>query len=89
VNDDARSPLAKRKKLSEARRGASRLKVGVVASEVERESDEDADAEDGVGSGTQSRDDSSADGDESGAFDLDEDFLVGELEEEGEEEDGG
>ncbi|KIJ57127.1 hypothetical protein M422DRAFT_198518 [Sphaerobolus stellatus SS14] len=90
--DDARSPLAKRKKISEARRGASGLKVGIVAEDVDRNTeDEISSQEDTGGSAMQSRDEQgSSDAEESGAggFD-DDDFLAGELEEEEDDETGG
>ncbi|KAF8518264.1 hypothetical protein BU17DRAFT_48885 [Hysterangium stoloniferum] len=92
-DEDAASPLAKRKRLSEARRGSSRLKVGMVAGDldvtVEKGSEED---DKGSKRSDQVQDDdstTSADG--YGANDTfdDDDFLARELEEEEEEEEEG
>lgn len=94
--DDAQSPLAKRKKLSAARRGSSRLKVGLVAGELSsmggEDSDEDADEDvegDQEGGEIESdargreEQDSLASTDGNGDNDGDDDdFLARELEEE-------
>lgn len=94
VADEARSPLAKRKRLSAARRGSSRLKVGLVADEIsgksqmagreESDEDDDVEVEDGVDGGERGREEqdsiASTDGSASGGDD--DDFLARELEEE-------
>ncbi|KAF8576120.1 hypothetical protein K439DRAFT_1419191 [Ramaria rubella] len=45
-DDQARSPLAKRKRISAARRGSSRLKVGVVPDDIAESGDGDGDESD-------------------------------------------
>jgi len=92
-DEDAVSPLAKRKRLSEARRGSSRLKVGMVAGDlgakVEKSSEEDDKSSKRSDPVQDDESTTSADGD--GANDLfeDDDFLARELAEEEEKEEGG
>lgn len=86
-NDDAlRSPLAKRKKVAAERSGASKLKEAITAKDL----DEEAASENGsravtpapVQQPTMNRQVDVDDDDSDEAFDIDDDFLARELEEE-------
>ena len=81
-NDDVlRSPLAKRKKLSADRSGASRLKEAISAKDLQAEEQGDVAVDQPSGNdGDRLGDVDEGDSDE--AFDIDDDFLARELEEE-------
>jgi RNA polymerase II subunit A-like phosphatase len=86
-NDGLRSPLAKRKKLSADRSGTSKLKEAISAKDLEGHGDEPATPSEN-GKHRPSSNDSDRieevddDDDSEEVFDIDDDFLARELEEE-------
>jgi len=85
--DLLRSPLAKRKKIASERSGLSKLKEGISASDYGSENGSAPASPSGMnddhgGDGGGDDDDDEDEEDEDEEFDLDDDFLAGELEEE-------
>ncbi|KAF8478879.1 hypothetical protein JB92DRAFT_3278382 [Gautieria morchelliformis] len=80
---DEGSPLAKRKRLSAARRGSSRLRVGHVAGGAGEDGDDGDDGDGGDGDDGAGEEEGESDDGRSGAGDSEFDFLAREMDEEG------